>query len=94
MAAHGGDQKRLGAELPQETGNGAEDDRDVGDAAAAGRQSDRLTGTDAFGKIQSFQGAGNGGGDVLDARTLEMLANANDGGMRHAMALLEGFVPS
>lgn len=84
VAAHRGDEKGAGAEFFQEGGRFPQDERDVGDAAAAGRQCDRLTGTDASGKIEPFQGAGNGGGNVLDERTLEMLADANDGGMRHA----------
>src|SRR5262249_48002092 len=47
VAAHGGDEKRSRAEVAEELDGAFEDDGDVGDAAAARGQGDRLAGPDA-----------------------------------------------
>ena len=78
VAAHCRDEEGTGAEPFQKANRLAQDERDVGDAAAAGRESDRLTGTNAPAQIKLFEGGRDGAGWVLDARPLETLAEANE----------------
>ena len=61
--------------------------RNVGDAPAASRQGNALAGLDASLQFEVLQGSGDGSGDVLDARAVEVLANANDGGLWHGFRL-------
>ena len=77
MTAHGGDEEGPGAEAFEEGGRGPQDQRNVGDAAAAGRQSDGLAGPDGASQVERCESGLNVGGDVLDARSLEVLAEAH-----------------
>ena len=78
VTAHRRDEERTGAEFLEKGGRLAQDERNVGDAAAAGREGDGLAGPDASAHIKPFEGGRDGGGDVLDARPLETLTEANE----------------
>ncbi len=78
VAAHRRDQEGTGAEFFQEGGRFAQHERDVGDAAAAGRQRHRLSWADAAAEVHPFQGRGDGAGHVVDARPLEALTEADE----------------
>src|SRR5262249_17798659 len=64
VAAHGGHEEGFGAEGLQVVGDGAEDEGDVGDAAAAGGERDGVAGLDAALQLEVGEGGADAGGDV------------------------------
>jgi hypothetical protein len=86
VAAHGGDEEGLGAQVAQAANDGAKGDGDVGDAAAAGGQGYRLTGADDAAKVQRVQDVTHRCGHVLDLGPLEALAQAHHSGVSHGHA--------
>src|SRR5213076_663561 len=65
VTAHRGNEEGTRPQFFQEVGDGPEDERDVGDAAAARGQRDGVAGADGAAQVQGFQGGADGAGDVL-----------------------------
>ena len=68
VAAHRRHEERLRAEFLQIVGRGAKDERDVGDAAAAGRQGDGLARPDPAHQLEFLESARYRSRDVVNAR--------------------------
>jgi hypothetical protein len=83
VTAHGGDEEGLRAESSQKRRRRTQDQGDVGDATASGGQGDAVAGPDALAQVELLQGAGDGGGDVVDARALEVLTDADQKRIGH-----------
>ena len=80
VAAHCGNEERLSAKVAEETDGAFEDDGDVGDAAAAGGQGDRLARLDALAEVEFCQSGTDGGGNVVETRAGERLSNTEHAG--------------
>src|SRR5262249_23830450 len=83
VAAHGWHQERLGPELLQELDDALQDQRDISNATAAGRQGHALAGPDGLAEIEALECRANRGGDVFDFGPFEMLPYAHHLGKRH-----------
>ena len=87
VAAHRRHEEGRGPEIAQKLDGAVQDDGDVGDAAAAGGEGDGLARADALLQVQLVQGFADGGGDIVDARSIEPLADANHTGIAHNVNL-------
>ncbi len=76
VAAHGGNDKRLRAELLQMIDDCLNDDRDVGDTTAAAGDGDRVAGSDLLLELEACELARDLARHVVDTGPLERLANA------------------
>ena len=83
VAAHGRDQKRLGSEVLEEANDAFEDERNIGDPAAAGREGDALSRPDGPAQVELLELSPNRAGDILDARPLKVLTNPEHVGITH-----------
>jgi hypothetical protein len=80
MAPHGREHERSGALRLEPVHGGPDDDRDVGDSAAARADRDGIAALD--GQVPSSQGPGHPGGDVFEAGAGEGLPDAVHRGQR------------